>query len=54
MKSLENFIDSNSSLEKLLIHHNNYGPESMNQLADVLERNSKIKYLDVSANEILT
>ena len=52
MESLVNFIKTNSHLEKLLIQHNDFGPEPMKQLAEALEGHNCIKYLDVSANAI--
>ena len=54
MQSLANFIKNNSSLEKLLLQHNELDDHCTFDLAEALTDHPSIKYLDISANNIKT
>jgi Ran GTPase-activating protein (RanGAP) involved in mRNA processing and transport len=45
-------LQHNSSLEKLLIQHNYVETSGAQHIVHAIKNHTKIKYLDISANEI--
>ena len=45
-------LNRNKSLEKILLQHNYLGGVGIQSLVDAIKTHPKIKYLDISANEI--
>ena len=50
--NLSNFIVNNKNLEKLMLHHNEFGADSIEKVCKALADQGQVKYVDISANKI--
>ena len=52
MDILNEMLQNNTTVEKLMIQHNYLKAEGAKKMVQIMKFRNKMKYLDISANEI--